>query len=37
MNAKQQTMLLGVIAEWSGILTEPYACGAYDPDEGRFS
>ena len=25
MNAKQQAMLLDVIAEWSGILTEPYA------------
>ena len=25
MNAKQQAMLLDVIAEWSGILTEPFA------------
>ena len=25
MNAKQQAMLLDVIAEWTGILTEPYA------------
>ena len=25
MNAKQQAMLLDLIAEWSGILTEPYA------------
>lgn len=25
MNAQQQAMLLDVIAEWSGILTEPYA------------
>jgi hypothetical protein len=25
MNAKQQAMLMDLIAEWSGILTEPYA------------
>ncbi len=25
MNAKQQAMLLDVIAEWTGIVTEPYA------------
>ena len=35
MNAKQQAMLLGLIAEWSGILNEPYASARMDQLKGE--
>ena len=35
MNAKQQAMLLGLIAEWSGILNEPYAATRMDQLKGE--
>ena len=35
MNARQQAMLLGLIAEWSGILNEPYAAARMDQLKGE--
>ena len=35
MNAKQRAMLLGLIAEWSGILNEPYASARMDQLKGE--
>ncbi len=35
MNARQQAMLLGLIAEWSGILNEPYASARMDQLKGE--